>query len=811
MIRCLIFLVISILTGVYSFGQVTTDNWTVYPTIGSEYDNVLETDKMVYFLSGGALYSYNKESHETYFYNSTNKLSGNSIKEIFYNEKSHYLLIVYADSNMDMLYEDGRSYCLPEIKDAQISDDKTINDVAFGDGKFVLATNFGLVFYDDVKREVIESGLYHQPIESVTICADNLLIYAPYTVKIAKLNGRHNKLEDFAHFRGMFSDRMITLSDDRIAWVTKSQNENTLIITRIYFDQNNFLIDDLTNIKVDSPLKKCDDGFYFRSGNKVLIYDNEGKLKDEFALTDELAASEFGLWKGKSSVWFANSQGTANFDMSGQTPTVLSDWHKPEASSCSAIAYFYSSPDGERIYVGNLGPTTNRLYLPHIYLGKDGITLAQATDVIENGTIRDVALIEASASTNDVKKVQAANNDKKMYGGVTRLAEDPIDPSIYWIGNGLEGIYVVKDREEIWKFNVDNAPFYSYWNTRVFDVNFDPQGNLWVGHAHKEDAAPYVVLPAAKLRKGYENIKNQDWVWPNMPGFNAFTKDFQSLFCKKSNYAFFLSSMSSGGFHVLDTKGTYENMKDDKFYSFSIVFDQDGNASEPEYYYCMAEDKLGRVWLGSSQGVVYMNVADGVNQNTTVVRPKVPRNDGTNFADYLLDSDQINSIAVDHSNRKWIATDYSGVYLVSENGDRIIKHFDTSNSPLPSNRVTAVACDKNDNTVYFGTTEGLYSYKSDSSPSFDDFSEIYAYPNPVRPEYSGDVTIAGLMEGSLVKIADQAGNVFYQGRSEGGMVRWNCRNQSGDRVKSGIYFVYVSVGGDGQNSSGAVTKIMVIN
>ena len=158
-----------------------------------------------------------------------------------------------------------------------------------------------------------------------------------------------------------------------------------------------------------------------------------------------------------------------------------------------------------------------------------------------------------------------------------------------------------------------------------------------------------------------------------------------------------------------------------------------------------------------------------------------------------------------------IQTDYSGVYLVSPNGDKIIRHFDSENSVLPSNRVTAVACDKHDNTVYFGTTEGLFSYKSDSSPAKDNYDEIYAYPNPVRPEYSGDITIAGLMDGSLVKIADTAGNVFYQGRSEGGMVTWNGRNQSGDRVRSGIYFVYVSTGGDGQNSSGAVTKIMFIN
>ena len=215
--------------------------------------------------------------------------------------------------------------------------------------------------------------------------------------------------------------------------------------------------------------------------------------------------------------------------------------------------------------------------------------------------------------------------------------------------------------------------------------------------------------------------------------------------------------------------------------------------------------------MGSSQGLYYFSTDGNIGDVLSVVRPKVPRNDGTNYADFLLDSDQINSIAVDHSNRKWVATDFSGVYLVSANGDKIIKHFDTNNSPLPSNRVTAVVCDKNDNTVYFGTMEGLFSYKSDSSPAMDNYDDVYAYPNPVRPEYSGDITITGLMDNSLVKIADTAGNVFYQGRSEGGMVTWNGRNQSGERVRSGIYYVYVSTGGEGQNTAGAVTKIMVIN
>lgn len=808
MIRNLIIFVVTLLAFIPCNSQENAQ-WKIYPVVGSKYDKVLETEGKVYFLSSGSLYSYDKSTNEIYFYNTSNKLSGSSIKNLYYNAAGKYVTIVYADSNMDMLYEDGRSYCLPEIKDATISDDKTINDVAFGNGRMVVATSFGIVIYDDGRREVVEYGIYRTPVESVAICGDNLLIYSPYSLMFSKLTDRHNTMSSFVRLGGMYTDRMVDISDNKIAWT--NLNNHTLMVSTIDFD-NKRLSNNATNISINSELGRWSEGFFFISEGKILLYDTNGEINEEIELNETLASCRAGLWTGKTSVWFGGSQGHANFDMSASTPAVRSDWYRPESSSGSVIAYFYTSPDGERIYAGNLGPSSNRSYLPHFISDNDGQKVRQTTDMIENGVISDVSIIEASANSSNAIKAQTENNDKGMYGGVTRLAEDPEDPSTYFIGNGLEGLYVVKDREEVWKFNVDNSPFESYWETRVFDVNFDPQGNLWVGHAHNTSGRPpYIMLPSAKLRRGFENIANEDWVWPDMPGFDAFKKDFQSLFCKRSRYGVFINSDGFKGFYVLNTKGTYDNVRDDVWHVYDMVIDQDGNSLQPEYYFCMAEDQLGRVWMGSSQGLYYFSTDGNIGDVLSVVRPKVPRNDGTNYADFLLDSDQINSIAVDHSNRKWVATDFSGVYLVSANGDKIIKHFDTNNSPLPSNRVTAVVCDKNDNTVYFGTMEGLFSYKSDSSPAMDNYDDMYAYPNPVRPEYSGDITITGLMDNSLVKIADTAGNVFYQGRSEGGMVTWNGRNQSGERVRSGIYYVYVSTGGEGQNTAGAVTKIMVIN
>lgn len=192
-----------------------------------------------------------------------------------------------------------------------------------------------------------------------------------------------------------------------------------------------------------------------------------------------------------------------------------------------------------------------------------------------------------------------------------------------------------------------------------------------------------------------------------------------------------------------------------------------------------------------------------------IQRIKVPRNDGTNYADYLIDGENVMCIAVDGLNRKWIGTYNSGAYLVSENGTQILEHFTTENSYLPIDRVHAIACDKNSNAVYFGTTAGLVKYNSDAAPASEDLSNVYAYPNPVRPEYTGWITVAGLMDGTLVKISDSMGNVFYQGTSQGGILTWDGCDASGNRVKTGVYYVFAS-NSDGQTSSGAVAKILVV-
>ena len=347
----------------------------------------------------------------------------------------------------------------------------------------------------------------------------------------------------------------------------------------------------------------------------------------------------------------------------------------------------------------------------------------------------------------------------------------------------------------------------------VNNVSIDTHGNLWLGKRDSETGNPSIMmLPAAKRRQeSLSAITEADWQ----------VAPYDNFLCGFNVHLLHLSSgkMTVGmGFldrvQFIDHAGTPFDTSDDRSVSFDQFTDQDGKTFNPRFVYCLAEDRRGQVWIGTSSGVVTVsNPARAFDSGFYFNRVKVPRSDGSGLADYLLDTDAITCIAIDNSNRKWLGTEGSGLFLVSENGDRIISSYNTSNSPLPSNIITGLYADPSSNSVFVATPSGLFEFSSTSSPGQPDFSDVYAYPNPVTPDFSGWITIKGLMDNSLVKIVDSAMHLVYQTTSEGGMAMWDGCNMSGQRVRSGVYYVLASSGTDSSTTSSAAVacKIMVVN
>ena len=187
----------------------------------------------------------------------------------------------------------------------------------------------------------------------------------------------------------------------------------------------------------------------------------------------------------------------------------------------------------------------------------------------------------------------------------------------------------------------------------------------------------------------------------------------------------------------------------------------------------------------------------------------MPRNDGTNYADYLLNNVDINCIAIDKANRKWFGTNGNGVYLISANNIEQLEHFTTSNSKLLSDHIEAIAIDDNTGEVFFGTDKGLCSYESDINSINDEMTKdnVWAYPNPVKPDYTGDITITGLAVNATVMILTSNGSLVHQGKSSSGIYKWDGRDLKGKKVASGIYMVATTTE---NGEKGTVCKIAII-
>src|SRR6185503_11786242 len=132
-----------------------------------------------------------------------------------------------------------------------------------------------------------------------------------------------------------------------------------------------------------------------------------------------------------------------------------------------------------------------------------------------------------------------------------------------------------------------------------------------------------------------------------------------------------------------------------------------GNGLLPStYVFCMAEDQDGEIWIGTDKGIAVFYTPESVFSGDNFDAQQILiEQDG--HVQILLETELIQSIAIDGANRKWIATLNSGVFLMSPDGITQIHHFDITNSPLFSNDVRSVSINQQTGEVYFGTAKGI--------------------------------------------------------------------------------------------------------
>src|SRR6056297_122079 len=369
---------------------------------------------------------------------------------------------------------------------------------------------------------------------------------------------------------------------------------------------------------------------------------------------------------------------------------------------------------------------------------------------------------------------------------------DPYNIEHYYVGSWGRGVFEYMNDQIKEVHNESNSSLQSMIPgndyIRIAGMDWDEENNLWVTNTG-------VTNPVSvKLTNGEWHSFNFDSQISNI-----LVKD---ILVTQNNHKWV--TLPGNGLFVFDDNQTPDNENDDLYKKFSIL-DENGKIITNNIF-SIAEDLDGNIWVGTDQGiVVYYNPTDVFESSLFYAQGIVITID--DYTQYLLNTETITSIAVDGANKKWLGTQNAGVYLVSKDGTEEINHFTEENSPLISNSINDVTINHETGEVFMATTKGLISYRGSATMGSDEFRDVYVYPNPVRENYAGDITIRGLVSNVNVKITDISGNIVYETNAEGGQATWNGKNFSGKRVSTGVYLVFCS---NDDGSKTHITKLLFI-
>ncbi len=559
----------------------------------------------------------------------------------------------------------------------------------------------------------------------------------------------------------------------------------------------------------------------------------------------------FAVAAGETSAdtWFATPEGIFCYDLTKDPIELKYGPYRAYAPTVTNVSSFTLSPDGNRIYV-----TTRSASLFRAASGKNTNTVPYTggndygyytpgyIDVIEGGSVipytyTNDLLSYRSGATGNVIGADGTRKAMEYYGNIiispNAVAVNPAKPSQLWIPTSNEGMYVIDGDHTVALFSgtvqsgaenilaYDNIPVTAYSTQLMMDAKFDPQGNLWVLATNHKGSSnigqTLMMLPAAHVNGDLSKVQKSDWVYTRSDGTYLIPESFQTNWdgeivpFRRSN-VFVIKGSIYRGVVIYRHNGTYSDVSDDTYVVLDYVYDQDGNYINMQTVTAVFETPSGDLLMSYEGGLLLVSDPAAFDpKRESLQRLKQPRNDGSGFADYLLNSVRVSDFAVDDAGRIWVSTEGDGISVLQPDLRGVVATYNTDNSRLPTNYVSAIELDPVSNIVYFGTNYGLGAFASDQSPGMEDFNSVRAYPNPVRPDYYGVITIDGLMSDSLVKITDAQGNVVYTGESTGGMMTWDGTNFNGRRVPSGVYYVMASQDGQSDGPKGKVAcKILVL-
>ena len=724
----------------------------------------------IYSLMNGNLLSYDTEDGEVRTYDCLNGLSDVGISYIAYSKTAGKLLIVYGNGNIDLLDGDDNVQNLSALKDKRILN-KEVTDVCVDGSIAYLSTGFGIVEVD--MKEGVFRNTYKLNIAINCIAATSEAVFIGTSSGVLQCpkSGNMHLLENWtSRFNWTGINRMCVFKDKLMAMGTNH----------------------LYSIALSRVQNKT-----YSSGKYTFLKNTGSEL----------------LW-GDATQLFLVSEVTSDAATDATIIPIANNWS--DVSYLGGTYWMSEQENGLKAYKieGTEIAPTGQVIQPSSPIRDLGYNLSWVGDrLLVAGGINTIDAYYNPATamyyengewTNFQEMEIPAEYPRMRLRNTTDLVQDPLDDTHHFASLYRTGLCEYREGKCVRYYNCDNSPlqsiiptssqFYNYVSCAA--LSYDVDGNLWMASS-MQNTVLHILKPDGQWLNPYyeelDGVSLVDKILHHSSGLKFITSrriDKRGVFC-------------------LDTKGT-ERTTDDKTKMYQTIVNQDGTSYSPTDFYCLCEYLDGTVWLGTSSGLFAIEDFSQVfDKDFRFTQVKINRDDGSGLADYLLNDVSIACVAVDPANRKWIGTQANGAYLISADGQEMIHHFTTDDSPLLSDNVQSIAVHPQTAEVVFGTDKGICSFISDATTPEAELnkSNVTVFPNPATPDYNGPIAIRGLVSDTEVKILTTGGQLVWNGTSVGGTCLWNGYANNGRRVASGIYHV---VANTPEGNKAVVTRIVIV-
>jgi hypothetical protein len=750
-----------ILSSLISAGQTPVGTWTDHLVYNTANCVAVSTEE-VYASTGSSIIIYNKGFDELKKMSRINGLTETGISTISWSEEYKTLIIAYSSSNVDLLIN-NTIYNIADINRKYIPGRKAINRIRTNGKYAYLACSFGIVVVDLIKKEIYDTwkpGTGSESTEVWDIAFGNSKIYAATGTGVYSADITNPGLSYFGNWSLL---TLLPVPSGKYTSLIFAGNKLYANLSdavsggdHVYLVDNASSVFSFTQGVYNQSFDVSTDGFTISSVSSVKYYNTNGSLIKTISTYGFSIPKISQAIVDNGDIWIAdiNSGLIRGKNLSDFEPLTL-------PGPVSNNAFNIISTNGKTIISGG------------------------ATDVSWNNQGNPLQI--------------SIHEDNKWSSIVSNTIIDPmrslIDPANsnhIFVSTWGGGLLEYQDNNLIKQYTESNSPLQTIIPgrpyVRICGLAMDNSKNLWMTQTE---------VP------GSLKVLKPDGNWIVFP-LTISAPTIGDIIITTTGKKWIILPRGYGLF-VLDDNKTPDIFSDDHSRKQLI---QDQENQPISFAYSIAEDLDGNIWVGTDQGpVIYYNPESVFDNELKASRIKIPRNDGTDLADYMLKTETITAIAVDGANRKWLGTASSGVYLLSSDGTAQIRNFNEQNSPILSNTIVTLAVDNKTGEVWIGTSKGIQSFRGEATEGADKFKKVYTFPNPVREDYLGNVTITGLMKDSQIRITDISGNLVYETVSDGGQATWDLKTYNGRRVTTGVYLVFCA-SKDGSQSF--VTKMLVI-